>query len=407
MNELSAERQATLARVQRGALIVGAVALVLCIIGAFVWPQQFFRAYLVAYLFFLSLAHGCFVILMIYYLTGGAWGYLIRRPLEAGMRTLPLLAILFIPIGCGVGELYDWARPEVVAASPGLQHKQVYLNVPFFWGRAILYFVLWCGTAALLGSWSRAEDRTGDPTYGQRLNQLSGPGLVMFGVTITFAAVDWVMSLQTAFRSTIFGLLFASGELLTGFALAILVLAWLLERPPVTKAVSLEALNDLGNLLLTFLIIWAYMTFFQFMLIWIANLSYDVLWYLPRLHGGWEAVAWALLLLHFVVPFFLLLSRDVKQHPRALASLAGLILFMHLVYLNYQILPAFPDTEVYEHWMSVLMPLGLGGFWLAYYLWELRRAPVLPLHDANRAAALHFQHLDLEAAAREGEVQHG
>jgi hypothetical protein len=425
MTDLPADRKAELTRLQRWALEVGVVALAVCVVGAFFSPAQFFRAYLVAYLFFLSIAHGCFAILMIYYLTGGAWGFLIRRSLEAAMRTLPLLALLFIPLGCGVGELYDWARPIVVEigggvgelydwarptaveTSKGLQHKELYLNVPFFWVRAVLYFALWCGTAYLLGSWSREEDRTGDARLGEKLTGLSGPGLVMFGITITFAAVDWVMSLQTAFRSTIIGPLFASGEVLTGMACALLVLAWLVSRPPLADAVSVEALNDLGNLLLTFLIIWAYMAFFQFMLIWIANLPYDAIWYLGRSEDGWQAVAWALLVLHFVVPFFLLLSRDVKRNPRALACLAALILFSHLVYLNYQVLPAFPDTEVYEHWMALVAPLAVGGLWLADFLWQLKRAPVLPLHDANAAAALHYQQLDLEQAAREGEVQHG
>jgi hypothetical protein len=178
-------------------------------------------------------------------------------------------------------------------------------------------------------------------------------------------------------------------------------------RSPLERVISLEALNDLGNLLFTFLVIWAYMTFFQFMLIWIANLPYDVIWYLPRLEGGWQAVACVLVALHFAVPFFLLLSRDVKRNPQTLAALAGLILFMHLVYVFYQVLPAFPDTDLTEHWMDFLTPIGVGGIWLAYFMWDLRQGPVLPLHDANRETALHFREHDLEEAVRQTEVQHG
>jgi hypothetical protein len=405
---LPADRRERLERLQWRALVVGAVALAVCVVGAFFSPTQFFRAYLVAYLFFLGLAHGCFAILMIYHLTGGAWGFLIRRVLEAGMRTLPLMAVLFIPIACGVEFLYDWADPSLVAASRALQHKQVYLNVPFFIGRAVLYFVLWVGIAFLLSRWSREQDRTGDPALARRLTSLSGPGLAVYGVTITFASVDWVMSLQPAFRSTIFGPLFASGELLTGFACALVVMAWLVARPPLARLVSVEALNDLGNLLFTFLIIWAYMEFFQFMLIWIANLPYDVIWYLPRSTEGWQWVVWAIGIFHFAVPFFLLLSRDVKREPRALAALAGLILFMHLIYLYYQVLPAFPDTTLAEHWMDVLAPFAVGGLWLANFAWDLKSGPVLPQHDPSEQAAIHYRALDQEEAARAAEeVHHG
>jgi hypothetical protein len=407
MTTLPDDRKQELTRLQGRALAVGVLALAACAIGAIFDAEQFLRAYLVAYLFCLGIAHGCFAVLMVYHLTGGAWGYLIRRILEAGMLTLPLLALLFLPIGFGAPVLYDWAQPKLVEVSAGLQHKESYLNVAFFWVRAAVYFALWIGTAYLLGLWSRQQDRTGDPRLAEWLEQLSGPGLVVFGITITFASVDWVMSLQPAFRSTIFGPLFASEEILAGFAAVLVVFAWLALRTPVGNLVSVEALNDLGSLLFTFLIIWAYMGFFQFMLIWMANLRYDVIWYLPRSQGGWQVVAGAVLVLHLIVPFFLLLLRDVKRSPRALGWVAGLILFMHLVYLYFQVMPAFPDTTLADHWMDFLMPFGVGGLWLAYFLWNLKGSPVLALHDANRAAALHYEQHDRQQAALEREAPHG
>jgi hypothetical protein len=173
-----------------------------------------------------------------------------------------------------------------------------------------------------------------------------------------------------------------------------------------TKVISVEALGDLGNLLLTFLVIWAYLVWFQFMLIWMANLPYEVIWYLPRTTGGWQWVAWALFLFHFAVPFFLLLMRDVKRDPVALAKVAGLLLFMQLVFGYYQIMPAFPNTSIAQHWMDFLTPFGLGGLWLAVFLRELKRSPLLPQNDVNREAALHFHHLDVEAAARDREISH-
>ncbi len=239
------------------------------------------------------------------------------------------------------------------------------------------------------------------------MERLSAPGLVIYGLCITFAAVDWIMSLQPGFRSTIFGPIVASGQILSGQAFALIVLAWLVARPPVADLISLEALNDLGNLLLTFLIIWAYLVWFQFMLIWIANLPYEVIWYLPRSRGGWQWVAWALFILHFAIPFFLLLLRDIKRDPVTLAQVAGLLLFMQLVFQYYQVMPAFGETSIAEHWMDFLTPFGLGGLWLAYFLWQLQRGLLLPRHDVNQETALHYHELDREEEAREQEVQHG
>jgi hypothetical protein len=345
---------------------------------------------------------------MIYYLTGGAWGFLTRRLFEAGMRTLPLLAILFTPIACGLTELYRWAQPAAVAADKGLQHKQIYLNAPFFWGRAAFYFISWLVVAYHLNNWSRRQDETNDPALPRKLIRLSSLGLVLYGITITFASVDWIMSLQAAFHSTIFGPLVASGQLLSGFAFVMLLLAWLAGRPPLSNLVSLEVLNDLGNLLLTLLVIWAYMVWFQFMLIWIANLPTDVIWYVPRSRGGWEWVAWALFVLHFAIPFLLLLMRSVKRDPPSLAMTAGLILFMQLVFMYYQVMPAFVEARTMgQHWMDFLTPLGVGGIWLAYFLWQLKQRPVLPQHDVGREEAVHLRDIDVERAAREEAVQHG
>lgn len=404
---LPAELVNTLKRWQWWTVSIGLVALVLCALGAVFNVRAFCRAYLTGYLFWLGLALGSFVVLMIYHLTGGAWGYVTRRILEASLMTLPLLAILFLPIGFGVAELYDWARPDLVAASESLQHKQPYLNVPFFWVRAVVYFAVWIVVAFLLWRWSRAQDRTSDPRYTERMAQLSGPGLVAFGIAITFASVDWIMSLQPGFRSTIFGPLTASGQILSGFAMTLLVLAALISWTPLKNLVALEVLGDLGNLLLAFLVVWGYLQFFQFMLIWIGNLRYDVIWYLPRERGIWQAVALALIFLHLAVPFFLLLSQDVKRNPRALAWVAALILVMRVVYVCYELFPVFPDRTVLEYGLDVLAFVGIGGLWLACFTWVLTSAPILAPRDPNREAALAYGRHDLEREARAGEVAHG
>ena len=404
---LTSADEALLEGWQWRALAVGAVALVVCVIGAFFDPAQFFRAYLTAYQFYLGLGLGCWVILMLYHLTGGAWGFLIRRILEAAMRTLPLLAVLFIPVACGVTYLYPWADPEVVAGNRALQYNHIYLNKEFFWGRAALYFVSWILLALILDSWSRQQDQTGDLRLARKNRLLSAPALVVYGATITFGSVDWVMSLQAPFHSTIFGPYYASGQILSGQALAIVVLAWLAYRPPLNQIIALETLNDLGNLLFTFLIIWAYMTYFQFMLIWIADLRDEVVWYLPRSRGGWQWVAWALFVFHFAVPFFLLLMRDIKRNPKALGQVAALILVMHLVFSYFQIMPPFWGTTIADHWMDFLTPFAVGGLWVAYFLWQFRRRPLLAVNDPNRGHTAELRHQDLEEAARQEAIHHG
>ncbi len=380
-------RAIQLQRAQRRSLLVGIIALAVCVIGAPFSPDQFFRAYLAAYQFYLGIALGCLVIVMIHHLTGGAWGFVIQPILEAGMRTLPYLALLFIPIAGGANHLYSWAQPDEVAIDNNLQHKQVYLNVPFFCGRAALFFALWIGIALLLDYWSRRQNETGDPRYAQRQSNLSGPGLIVFGISITFAAVDWLMSLQPKFHSTIFGPLVVTGQILSAHAVALIVLAWLAPRAAIADVLSPKVLSDLGNLLFTFLVIWAYMVWFQFMLIWIANLPYEVIWYLPRSSGGWQWVAWALLVFHFIIPFFLLLLRDLKQHLPTLAKVAGLLAAAQLVYVYYLVMPSFPDTSLSEHWMDFLTPFGLGGLWLWCFLRELQRRPLLPRRSEQAAEA--------------------
>ena len=400
-------RMEALRRVQGRALAIGVAASVICAVSAWLSPSQFCRAYLAAYLFFLSISHGCLAVLMVYHLTGGAWGYLIRNILEAGMRTLPLLAVLFVPIALGVGYLFIWADPQAHEASEQWRHREIYLNVPFFSGRAVVYFALWLAVAYFLSALSRAQERTGDPAIARRLTKLSGPGLVLYGVTIFFASIDWLMSLIPDSRSTIIAPLFASGEVLVGFACALVFMAWLVARPPVDEAVSLEAVNDLGSLLFTFVIIWGYMAFFQFMIAWIANLPYDVAYYTARDSTAWKVVAWLLFIFHFTVPFFVLLVRSIKRNPRWLAALAGLILCMQLVFSFFQVLPAFPPGPLLDYWPCLVTPLAVGGLWLAFFLWQLGRQPILPSHDANREAAVHFHLLDLEQQARSAEVGHG
>lgn len=407
MRRLPHEAQVVLRRGQYVALAVGIVALILSVIGAFLEPTQFFRAYLAAYLFFWGLGLGGMALLMVYHLTGGAWGFLVRRLLEAELRTLPLLAVLFLPIAWGVSYLYLWAQPEVVAGDARLQYQQFYLNPTFFWIRAAVYFVLWLAMAYLLSHWSWRQEEHANGGLPERVKTFSGLGLVLYGVTLHFAAIDWSMSLQPLFPSTIWGPMTAAGQLLTALAVAVLGVVWLMPRRPMADVVSLKVLTDLGNLLLAMLVIWAYMVWFQFMLVWIANLPEDVVWYEPLHHTAWIVVYWVLAIFGFAVPFFLLVARAVKQNRGWLALVAGLLLGTQLLYQYCLVMPPFLTTGISQHWIDFLTPLGIGGLWLAYFLYTFGRWPLLARHDVNGERAVYLRQLDEEEADREEALAHG
>jgi hypothetical protein len=387
---------------EKRCLAAGCGALLLCVLGAFLGsPAQFFRAYLAVYTYCLGIALGGMAILMISHLTGGAWSYLVRRILESQMRTLPLLAIGFIPIALGMEPLYLWARPELVATDAKLQEQQFYLNKPFFLVRAATYFAIWLLIALALMLRSRRQERTGDARLPWKFMRLSEVGLVLYGTTIHFAAFDWIEMLQPSYHSTIFPMLVASSQLFSAQAFAVVVLIGLSLRDEAAAVVSTRVLIDLGNILLAFLIICAYMLWFQFMLGWIANQPADALWFMPRARGGWKGVAWALFIVQFAMPLFLLLMRAVKSNPRSFARVAGVTLFMQLVFVYYLIVPAFDAPSLGQHWMDFLMPIGVGGVWLAFFLDRFRRRPVLAPNDPNRESALHLRQLDEEDIERE------
>jgi hypothetical protein len=372
----------------RGALIVGALALIVCIIGAFFWPQQFFRSYLWSYLFFVGISVGCVAVLMLQYLTGGAWGIVIRRICEAAARTLPLVALMFIPVLVGMKSIYLWSHPDVVAADEVMRHKQMYLNVPFFVIRAVVYFAGWGALAYFLNKWSARQDQEGANGWTARMSRISGPGLVFWGFSVTFMAIDWVLSISPHWFSTIYGMLFMAGQGLTCFAFVILMVILLANRPPLEGAITHRHLHDLGKLMLTFVMVWAYFSFSQFLIIWSGNLPSEITWYVERLRGGWGFVGLGLVFLHFALPFALLLSRDVKRNYKLLTWIAVLIVFMRLVDLYWNVAPDYRKGAFGVSWMDILLPVGLGGVWLWYFAAQLPRRPLLPVNDPHLEEAL-------------------
>ncbi len=382
--ELSRE----LRRWQFGALTAGAVALVAALAGAFIWPDQFFRAYLWSYTLYLGLTLGCLALLMLQYLTGGAWGLIVRRLAEAAAGTLPALAVLFVPIVIGIPWLYHWSHADAVAADPVLQHKSLYLNVPAWVARAAVYFAGWIALALQLRRSGKDLEATGSPAAAPKLQAMSGGGLVFYGFSVTFMSIDWVMSVDPHWFSTMFGMLFIAGQTLSGLAFLTAAVLLLSRWHPFAAVVTRRHIHDLGKLLLTLVMLWAYLAFSQFLIIWAGNLPEEVPWYLERLRGGWEYVGLGLVVLHFALPFALLLSRQLKRDFRLLAGVAVLVLAMRFVDLFWLVAPSFHHGHFAFSLMDLLLVVGLGGAWLGLFVRELARRPLLPLSDPYLEEAL-------------------
>jgi hypothetical protein len=372
--------------VQRLALAVGGASLGACALGV-IWDwDQFFHSYLLAFMTWLAFGLGSLALLMLHHLTGGRWGFAIRRVLEAATRTLPLMLVLFLPLLAGLAQNYPWAQSQEARENAA---QQTYLSTPFFLLRAGAYFAIWLTIMFLLNRWSAAHDRTGDPVWPRRAQSLSGPGLVLYGLTVTFAAIDWVMSLDAHWYSTIFGVVVATSQMLPALALAIACATFLSEKGPDTFFQA-AVWNDLGNLLLAFVMLWTYMAFSQFLLIWSGNLPEEISWYLARSEGGWIWIAVGLAAFNFVLPFVLLLSRDIKRDPKRLRGVAIAIVAMSVVYQFWLIAPAFSRSTFRLHWMDVAAVLGMGGLWLAFFIWQVQARPILPVHgEAIGEEALH------------------
>lgn len=392
MNGVATELRPLFDRVQSRALTVGVAGVVLLIIGRFTSAQQFYHSYLFGFLFWMLFALGCLGVLLLHHLVSGAWGHVIQRMAESGARTLPFMALLFIPVLFGIHELFPWSRPEVVHASHVLQEKTGYLNVSFFAVRAAAFFIFWSGVAFLLSKWSRSQDQVADPSITRRIRMVSGPSLVLFVLTCTFAGVDWMMSLEPHWYSTIYGMHFIVGSVLSTLALCIIGIRFLSGHEPLSKVLTTRHYHHLGNLMFAFTILWAYMTFSQYLITWSGNLPDDNMWYTRRMGPGWQGVALLLFVGQFFVPFFLLLSRKAKRVIRTLCWIATGVLVMRLVDLYWLVMPAFGDHKLQIHWLDGVAPIGIGGIWIAIFIWQLKSQPLLPLHDPRfneRAENIH------------------
>jgi len=372
-------------------IVFGVIALLLMLVSAN-GRQEFFRAYLLGFMCWLGVALGSMAILMIRHLTGGGWGMVIRRILGAAMRTLPLLALLFIPVILGLHHLYIWARPLNEVADPHLRAHleditKTYLTTNGFIVRAIFYFAIWNLLSFLLSHWSKQTDRAGAPDNTQRFKAVAGPGLILYGFTISFAAIDWVMSLDPSWISTIFGLVILIGEVLTAMCFAVVVERILFDYKPMSEMLKPDFVHDHGKWMLAFTMVWAYFNYSQWLIIWAGNLPSEISYYMRRLNGGWGYVGLFIVIFHFAIPFGTLLSRHFKRNIRKLVWLAVWLMLMRYVDLFWIIEPNFSKTFAVTL-ADIVVPIAIGGFWLAYFFHNLNSLPLLPAHDPSAGEVL-------------------
>jgi hypothetical protein len=369
-----------------GAAFVGVVA---TIVGFLMSGQErFFQAYLVAYTFVFGIVLGSMALLMVQHLSGGAWGLVIRRPLEAAVRTMPIMALLYLPIAFGVHDIYHWSHPEVVAGDPMLEWKAPYLNTTFFYIRQLVYFAVWIAITQRLLSWSAEQDRSGNPALVRKFSMLSGAGLVIYSLTVTLAMVDWTMSVNPHWFSTMWGPLYMVGQALSAMAFVIAIVIMLSQTAPLNGIVTGHHLHDLGKLLFAFLMLHAYLSFSQFLIIWSANLSEEVPHYLIRWDSGYQYVSIFMIVGHFAVPYALLLSRDIKRSFKRLRLIAMWLLFARLVDYYWHVAPEFHKEGLDVGILDVATPVAVGGVFLALFAANLRKYSLLPVNDPGLEKAL-------------------
>lgn len=387
----------TIDRIQRNALMVGAVGLIALIIGIFLAPRVGMQSYLWAYIFWSGLTLGCLGIYLLHNVVGGNWGVVIRRFLESGIRTLPLIFIGIIPIVIGMymGLLYIWTNPEYVKEAASVAAKRGYLTPWFFAVRVALYFAIWFIWGFRMLRMSDEQDRTGDPLIAIRMKKFAAPGLALFVFTTSWAFIDWIMSLQPEWYSTIFPWWFTVGEVLLTFSFTVALLVTFSESKPFAGRLNFQHFNDLGNLMLAFTMLWAYMGFGQFLIIWAENLPEEIPWYLRRFSNGWGYLGFFIAIFQFAVPFILLLMRFVTRNPKLIYWVSIWIIAMRLLDVYWVVIPSFAGRDKYLNiaWTDIVAAIGMGGIWIGVFMWHLKSRPLLPLHDPR----LGYQTLETEA----------
>lgn len=383
------------------ALGIGGVATFAWLVGLYFDPEQALRSWLLGFILWGGIGLGAIGLLILQYLTGGAWGVVIRRTAEAASRTLPLLILLFLPIAFGMTRLYEWTHlpPDDVT----MMQRQ-WFQTPLWWAiRSAIYFALFGAMVYLLNMWSAKQDASKDHEEAAewlgRATAFSGPTMVIYALVVTFAAVDWMMSLEPHWFSTIWGFLFIAGWALSCLCFCVIVLAFLSDKIPMEHILGRRHFHDLGKLMLALIMIWAYFNFSQYLIIYSGNIPEETIWYIKRTSNGWGYVAWGLVIFHFAAPFLVLLLQDLKRKPKKLAMIAAFILFIRLVDMYFLIAPS---PRIGDHaglhvpltisWLDIVAPIAVGGLWVWYFLGQLMSRPLVPVMDPFLENAIEHGH---------------
>ena len=380
-----------ISRLQLLGLGVGVIGLVALGIG-FATDEghhHIYQSYLMGWLLWNGVAVAYLGILMLHHMVGGDWGYVNRRFIEAGAMTTIVTGILAIPLLTpgAMHTLYEWTHTDMIWGTPGdkvLQEKSPYLNVPFFYARVAIYYAFWFGSAFLLNRWSKQNDQDGKHSFRQKARLLSGPGLLLYVLIYTFYVVDFAMSLEPHWMSTIFALMVMVGATLSTWSLTAILMLLFRDTEPMRHVLTKQRFWDIGNLMLGFTMLWAYMAFSQYLIGWQANLPEEAAYYEPRVNGPYKAIALGIVIFHFAVPFFLLLQRGIKQAPALLAIVSVLLIVMRYVDLYWIVKPSFDTTPAYNfYWTDIVAPIAIGGVWLAAFAFFLKSKLILPVYETH------------------------
>ncbi len=379
-----------LERPRRNGLIAAIVGFVALVLSAFlVSPEQFFHSYLLGYFIFVGLALGSLGILMLQYLSGGAWGIMSRRIFEAGSRIIPYAAILFLPILFGTHFLYSWTDPTVVKESAIIADKSGYLNLPFWIVRAVIFFAYFIIIALVLNRYSRNMDAQPGWKWNRKLENFSGGGLLFYFLLGSLAIVDWQMSLTPEWYSTIYCFIVLVGQGILALSFAIMVMVVLSrDGMPLADVIKPIHLHDLGKLLFAFNFLWGYLSFSQWIITYSGNLPDEIIWYHHRIRGGWEIVAYLVIFAHFIIPFAILLSRDLKRNGRRLIIMAGWLFIMRIVDVYWLVDPAWHREEFFLSWADIAAPIGFVGLFVVLFVWQYRKNSLLPDGEPELELAL-------------------
>lgn len=362
--------------------VIGVIGIAATLAGVAVDRTQAFGSYLFAYTLFLSLGLGALFFVLMHHITASRWGITVRRIAEATMATLPLFALLFIPILLGMHDLFEWTNQDILAKDELLASKTPYLNTGFFIVRAVIYFLVWTGLSLYLFRKSTAADRGNGLQIMNQMKAASAPAIALYGLTLTFASFDWLMSLSPHWFSTIFGVYYFAGAIQGALALMIVV-AMLLQRGGLLHGmITVEHYHDLGKLLFGFTVFFAYIAFCQYFLIWYANIPEETEWFLKR-WGSWSGLSIGLIFFSFVLPFFVLLSRMGKRNLPVLLVGALLVLVGRALDMYWLVLPSLDHHAHGPNltWMNFTALIGIGGLFVGLLCWRLGKHALVPVGD--------------------------